>query len=432
MHARLAVLSRYARGALCSFAVLAILGWVSTAAYHHWWRASLLTALAGAAFVLGTLVGFIFSTYDDEASTIGKVKDWLLGALATITLVKFAALKSFLITFAVFYNSREYALTVGVAMVFLVIGFFFMYFGRELLFNVPLARKRAERSSIETHQASMVTLQLIAAIPSSLLCGIDDAESLLKTRPALAAQLRESLKSKDVETFLAQSDAAIRTGQPIDWDIVSKNAYLEYYRIYFCAADGKQDQAATALVWIVRALVINPEHVDLTVKRADVLAIQTLYDECCATLARLQPQPECPAFIDQWLGYYLLFVRGREDDAIEASASYLARFKESKEARRNLACAYAQKYCREHCHAETVSGGHLDHQAPAYKAAMEQLTLVVRNQPEYVATIRHKWIAPRESFACFAQDGAFRALVGLPAHEPGDATVKSAGTRDPG
>lgn len=432
MQVRLAVLTRYARWALWTLVVLALFAWIAIAASHHWWRASLLTALAGAAFVLGSLVGFIFSTYDDEASTIGKLKDWLLGAIATITVVKFADLKPILLAFAVYNNSREFALTLGVAMVFLPIGFFFMYFGRELLFNVPLARKRAERTSIETHQASIVTLQLIAAIPSSLLCGIDDAEVLLKTRPLLAEQLRNDLTSKDVETFLTQSESAIQTGQPLDWDVISKNAYLQYYRIYFSDADDKQEQAATALAWILRALIINPAHVDLTVKRADVLAIQGQYEECCAILERLQPQPECPAFIDQWLGYYLLFLPGREESAVRDSTRYLSRFPESKEAQRNLACGYAQKYCREHNHVgQQARHGQLDHQSPSYKAALEQLSLVVRNEPDYVGTIRHKWIAPKESFACFAHDKQFRAIVGLPTLDTEHPEAKQAHTASP-
>lgn len=201
---RFSGLSRFVRWALCSIAVLAPLTWVLVAAHHHWWRASLLTALAGAAFVLGSLVGFIFSTYDEEASTIGKLKDWLLGIITTITLIKFAALKPVLLAFAVHDNIHEFALTLGVAIVFLTLGFFFMYFGRELLFNVPLARKRDERSRIETHQAGVVTLQLLSAIPSSLLVGISDVDDLMKGQPRLAKGLREGLYSADVEKFLDQ------------------------------------------------------------------------------------------------------------------------------------------------------------------------------------------------------------------------------------
>ena len=78
-------------------AVTAILLWVLLAGYHHWWRACLLTGLAGATFVIGALVGFVFTTYDEESDTIGKVKDWLIGSLAAITLVKFDALKPVLL-----------------------------------------------------------------------------------------------------------------------------------------------------------------------------------------------------------------------------------------------------------------------------------------------------------------------------------------------
>jgi tetratricopeptide (TPR) repeat protein len=403
---------RYVRWALWGFAVLAIFAWVLAAAHYHWWRASLLTALAGATFVVGTLVGFIFSTYDDEASTIGKLKDWLLGAIATITLVKFGAIKPVLLAFALHDNAREFALTLGVAIVFLVLGFFFMYFGRELLFNVPLARKRDERERIETHQASMVTLQMLSAIPSSLLIGIDDAEELMKDRPALAARLRKDLASDDVATFLKQSDDAIRTGMALDWDVVSKNAYLYYYRTYFAEAEEKADGASTALIWIGRALVINPEHVDLTIKQADMLGLLENYRETVMILERLVPQPECPVYVEQWLGYYLLFLPGRYDDAITHSTRYLERFADSNEARRNLACGWARKYCREHSAlvaAEALRHGHhggsgqpaaprpLDHASQSYREAMEQLALVIRDNPGYAETIRQKWVRPQET-----------------------------------
>jgi tetratricopeptide (TPR) repeat protein len=420
-------LSRFIRWAVCSIAVLALLTWVLVAAHHHWWRASLLTALAGAAFVIGSLVGFIFSTYEEEVSTIGKLKDWLIGAVTTITLIKFASLKPVLVAFAVHDNAREFALTLGVSIVFLTLGFFFMYFGRELLFNVPLARKRDERSRIETHQAGVVTLQLLSAIPSSLLVGISDVEDLVKSQPKLARSLREGLYSADVERFLDQSDSAIRTGLPLDWDVVSKNAYIHYYRTYFADVEDKEDEAATALDWILRALVINPEHIDLTVKRADILALLNRYKETVAILERLHLQPECPAFVEQWLGYYLLLLPGHEDESITCNTNYLNHFPDMPESRRNLACGWAQKYCRAYAqHQPHHSSGKesapqpLDHTDPSYQAAIHELEAVIRNEPGYRKHIREQWSAPHGSFSCFLHDAKYRSIVGLPA-EPADS-----------
>jgi hypothetical protein len=273
------------------FAVFAIVAWVTIAGFHHWWRACLLTGLAGATFVIGALVGFVFTTYDEESDTIGKVKDWLIGSLAAITLVKFDALKPVLLAFSLHNTAADFALSLSVSIVFIGLGFFFMFFGRELLFNVPLARERAERNRVEAGQTSVITIQLLSALPSSILVGIDDAETLLKSRPAEAAQLKAQLWSDDVNTFLKQSKAAAANGVALDWDVVSKNGYLQYYRTYFVDAAAKGEQASCALQWVVRALTINPEHIDLTIKHADLLGMLDRNREAVNVLERLQPLP---------------------------------------------------------------------------------------------------------------------------------------------
>jgi tetratricopeptide (TPR) repeat protein len=406
--------------------VSAVLVWVAVAGRHHWWRASLLTGLAAASFVVGALVGFIFTTYDEESSTIGKIKDWLIGSLATLTLVKFTSLKPILLSFAIRSTSAEFAFALSVAVVFSGLGFFFMFFGRELLFNVPLARKRAERTRIETHQAGIVTIQLLSALPSSILIGIDDVDDLLKSRSAEAEKLKKSLDSPDVQTFIEQSEAAVRDALPLDWDVVSKNAYLQYYRTYFTDSDQKIGQANLALEWILRALVINPDHIDLTIKRADILAILERNRETVLLLEKLHALPECPIFVEQWLGFYLLYLPGREDDSIRHSSSYLIRFPDSNETSRNLACAYARKLCRE---PKAVSGS-LDQDAASYKCAIEHLRRVVHDNPGYCETIRSKWISNNGPFSCFEKDDIFREIVGLTPLKTsnGDAVATSLAT----
>jgi tetratricopeptide (TPR) repeat protein len=402
------------------FAVLAIVAWVTIAGYHHWWRACLLTGLAGATFVIGALVGFVFTTYDEESDTIGKVKDWLIGSLAAITLVKFDALKPVLLAFSLHNTASDFALSLSVSIVFVGLGFFFMFFGRELLFNVPLARERAERNRVETGQTSVITIQLLAALPSSILVGIDDAENLLHSRPAEAAQLKAQLWSDDVNTFLQQSQTAIADGTPLDWDLVSKDAYLQYYRTYFVDAAAKSGQASCALQWVVRALVINPEHIDLTIKHADLLGILDRNREAVNVLERLHPLPECPAFVDQWIGYYLLFLPNREEESIRCSENYLAKFPESNESRRNLACAYAQKLCS--AHVDCV--GPLDHKGVNYREAIRNLRIAIHDNPGYLPTIREKWTAPRGPFACFLHDDLFRQIVQLPPWAPVNDTLQ--------
>ena len=140
---------------------LALLYEIWHIAMQHQWRFILLIALAGAAFIVGSLAGFVFTTYGDETASVGKVKDWLVGAVAGLTVVEFGRLHAVLLLFAATASSADFALTLATAMIFAGGGFYFMFFGRELIFNIPLAQKRAERFLIEnTHQAGVVTIRL--------------------------------------------------------------------------------------------------------------------------------------------------------------------------------------------------------------------------------------------------------------------------------
>src|ERR1700735_2491492 len=113
---------------------IAILIWCLYVCHNHQWRWALLTGLAAGAFVSGSFVCFVFTTYGDEKDSIGKVRDWLVGALAGLTIVKFSSLRGVLLLFAHTTTAADYALTVSVALVFAGLGFYFMFFGRELFF----------------------------------------------------------------------------------------------------------------------------------------------------------------------------------------------------------------------------------------------------------------------------------------------------------
>jgi tetratricopeptide (TPR) repeat protein len=387
---------------------IAILIWCLYVCHNHQWRWALLTGLAAAAFVSGSFVGFVFTTYGDEKDSIGKVRDWLVGALAGLTIVKFSSLRGVLLLFAHTTTAADYALTVSVALVFAGLGFYFMFFGRELFFNIPLARKRAERFLIEnSHEAGVVTIAINSILPSSVLIGIADADSLLKSDPDKAAALEKALDAPEVIEFLAACEKAITEGRALDWDILSKAANLQYYRAYLPDSADRPNQQEVALEWVSRALVLNPDHVDLTVKRADVLALLSRWRETVATLEALYPRPDCPFFVEQWLGYYLLYISGREDEAIKCCQSYLSRFPDSNESLRNLASAYAQKACL----AAKKNSQSLDTTSVDYKNALDQLKEVIRTNPGYLPTIQEKWIAADGSFSCFAQDPAFQKII---------------------
>jgi tetratricopeptide (TPR) repeat protein len=313
-----------------------------------------------------------------------------------------------LLLFALTNSNADFALTLSIAMIFAGGGFYFMFFGRELFINIPLAQKRAERFLIEnTHEAGAITIRLNTTLPTSVLIGVADADSLLKKDPDQASALKKDLMSEDVSQFLNQSSEAMKTGRPLDWDILSKVANLQYYRSYFVDKEKCHGQQELALLWVSRALVLNPDHVDLSVKHADLLALLRRYREAVAILEQLCSRPDCPYFVEQWLGFYLLYVPGREDSSQRCSESYLRRFPESNETLRNIASAYAQRACLE----AAKSGRGLDTSSNDYKEALLKLQEVIRNNPSYLPTIQREWASKDGSYCCFSQDPGYLKLI---------------------
>ena len=129
--------------------------WLALAAVSViWWfiasegsltRGVLLVWLSFAAFMVGALAGFLFSSYGEEnTGTLGKVRDWLVGGLTTITIVKAqsigGSIKTLLTVFAAGAGPIEFAFTAGASIFYAGLGFFFMYFYRELILNILLGR----------------------------------------------------------------------------------------------------------------------------------------------------------------------------------------------------------------------------------------------------------------------------------------------------
>jgi tetratricopeptide (TPR) repeat protein len=365
--------------------------------------------------MVGCLIGFLFTSYGEETGTVGKVRDWLIGGITGITIANVAAIKSLLSTFAAEPGAKEFALVVGNAVLYTALGFFFMFFQRELILNVWLAESRAKRGRLEgTRQAGVVTQQLLLALPLSFLSGVDDIDEIVQKRKPEAERLKKLLYSDDVQKFLDDAKEALKAGLGLDWDVVSKVANLHYYRTYFEKDDDKDEQVGIAHEWVLRALVMNPLHVDLTVKYADVLAMMDRYDEAVEILERLERTPDAPAYIKQWLGYFLLLIPDREDDAIRYSEKYHGQFPHETDSIFNVACAYAQKYCEE----VRGSGGSQQLQSKNREQALSKLKEALKGEPEYAETVRTKWTKPGESFECFVQDAEFLSLV-----EPGKHDV---------
>src|SRR5262249_6626032 len=158
-------------------------------------------------FMVGSLVGFLFSSYGEENSTLGKIRDWLVGVITALTVAKASSIKSGLALFAVSNANAEIAYTVGAAVFYFGFGFLFMFFQRELILNILLARSRAERGKLEGSQEAGQAIQhLLLRLPASLLTGVDYIDEVPDLSETETKRLRDLLYSEEVETFLNQAE----------------------------------------------------------------------------------------------------------------------------------------------------------------------------------------------------------------------------------
>jgi tetratricopeptide (TPR) repeat protein len=396
-------------------AIFSIVWWV-IASQLSWWRFVLLVAVSLSSFMVGSLLGFLFTSYGEETGTVGKVRDWVIGGLAGLTIAKAAAIKALLVTFDAGVGPNEFALTVSAAIVYAALGFFFMFFQRELILNVLLAESRAQRGQVEgTRHAGQVMTHLLQSLPVSMLMGIDTVDAEGRVGKGEVDKQRALLYSPDVQTFLDQAEDAAKCGSILDWDVTSKAANLHYYRIYFeTGKEQKAAQAERAYSWIQRALMINPLDVDLTVKLADTLWILERVGESLSIFERLATSNESPAYIKEWLGFYLLSVPGKLDQAIKYSEEYHGFLPEESDSFFNVAYAYLKKYCEE-LH---KAGKTEDLNSPNRVKGLAKLREARGFQREYAETLGAKWTKSGDGLECMVHDKDFRSLTGLPPEDP--------------
>jgi len=371
----------------------------------------LVLALLSCSFAVGAALGFLFTSYGEEQSTIGKVRDWLIGIIAGLGLAQAieqgGTLKKILQKFQFSQSDNDFALVMGTAIAYAALGFFFMFFQRELILNVALASKRAERGRLDgTGQAGLVVIRTLSVLPASVLAGVDDIDQISKVAPDEATRLRESLYSTEVETFLSQAAAALRDGAGLDWDVIRNVAYIHYYRTYFEPRDKKPAQIQHAMDWLLRALTINPLHADLTMKYADMLISDKEYAEAEAVLQRLSLRADAPFLVKQWLGFVLLFLPQKVNEAIKCSESFHEQFPDDADPLFNAACGYAQLYCKD-----LQSGKPPDKNSENRKNALSRLREALNLDPSYVDTVASRWTENGEDFACFKSDEDFIKLV---------------------
>jgi len=377
---------------------------------------SLFIALSLASFIAGCLVGFLISSYGEETATIGKVRDWLVGGTSALTLANIGPIKAFLLSVgkAGGDNPTDIAITLSVVLLNLGIGFFFMYFGRELILNVLLARSRAEREKLEGSQhAGQVVRQFLLRLPASMLTGVQFSGEIDSLDKAEGERLKGALYSDEVDQFLEQAENAAQSAS-LDWETISKAAYIYYYRTYF---DKEHSERAVdkALEWLVRAVTMNPNHVELTMKYAEMLYTRNEKDAAISILERLARRPEAPMLVLEWLGYYLRYIHDRLDDSIDYSKRYLANNPNDTDPLFNLAYAYGRKYCDE----LQGNGSSGIHESVNRTAFIANLKKALPDQPKMKTIVKDTWFKSGTGLECLKEDKDLADLLtSIPDIEP--------------
>jgi len=311
----------------------------------------LLMAAAGFGNVVGVFSAFLFtSSGKEEEGTFGKIRDWMLagftGAGAAELTEGGGSVRRLLLVFSQGNEGADFALVLTSVLVGIGIGFFFMFVQRVLNLNPLLAKSRALTARFEgARSASNVVHELLNKLPVSLLTSVNDvSDSGLSSVDR--KELQKLLTSPDVKQFLDLMQESVDTGATLDWDSVSKTAFIQYYNTYFEPTEKRQSQMHEAEVWIQRALLMQPLHGALTIAYADLKSLQKDYDSAARLLKELILGGDPPSSAMQLLGYYLLESK-KDLESIHYSRMYLQLHPDDSITIFNLAFSYGRMYCAD-------------------------------------------------------------------------------------
>lgn len=364
-------------------------------------RTLLLLATDGFGTVLGVFFAFFFtSSGKEEEATLGKIRDWMLagftGAGAAELMEGGGSVKRFLMIFSLGNQQGDFALIVSTVSLGFGVGFFFMFFQRELTLNVLLAKARSLTAKEEgSINASNVLHELLSKLPVSLLTSINDVSNS-GISDTERNNLQELLYSEDVKKFLELAKERVDSGTPLDWDSISKTAYIQYYKAYFEPKESRNTQIQQAEAWIQRALLVQPLHGSLTIAYSDLKSLQKDYTSAAKLIKDLIIGGDPPATALQLLGYYLLEAND-DPESIRYSKMYLQLYPDDSVTLFNLAYSYGRMFCNAPAKAELRT------------QCLMHLSKGLLLDPSHVVTIKETWIP--EGFQCFKEDKEFNDLL---------------------
>jgi tetratricopeptide (TPR) repeat protein len=364
-------------------------------------RTILLLATIALGMVLGVFFAFCFtSSGKEEEATLGKIRDWMLAGITGAGVAEIMEgggfVKRFLMIFSPGDQQGDFALVVSTVALGFGVGFFFMFFQREMNLNVLLAKARALTARAEgVKNASIVVLELLNKLPAHLLTDVNDvSESGLNDDERKV--LQDLLYSEDVKKFLEVTEERLSSGASLEWDSIFRTAFIQYYKVYFEPKESRNSQIQEAEVWIQRALLIQPFHAAMTIAYADLKALQNDFVSAARILKDLITNGDPPATALQQLGFYLIEA---EDDleSIRYSQMYLQLYPNDSITIFNLAYSYGRMFCNSPSKSELRN------------ECLELLSKALSLDPGHVVKIKEEWI--REGFTCLQEDKEFNDLL---------------------
>jgi tetratricopeptide (TPR) repeat protein len=255
--------------------------------------------------------------------------------------------------------------------------------------------------------ASRIAFELETKIPQDLLLGKKYIAEIAKDGGTEADYFKKELYSEIVSRFLSACEQDVACGRPVPPDNIRMAAVLHYYRTYFESVDSdRSSQQTKALEWITRAMARDPLDPDLQIKLADVFEMQGRYDEAVAIMERLERDEDSPQYVQQWLGYFLLFIDGRESDAINHSLSFHKRFPNESGGIFNASCGYAQLYTAELRERSLTTIPDSTNRSESLKLLAQSIRIDAEN-----ATLARKHSEPGDSFESFVNDDEFLRIT---------------------
>jgi tetratricopeptide (TPR) repeat protein len=380
-------------------------------------RVSMALITCSAAFAIGSLIGFLFTIFGEEVEPFGKIRNAMIAVasgIAGVGIAKVNELGSKLGEIQLFGNASQMNSWFSTLFVitYMVAGFYFMYLLRQLVLNPALAKSRNEIDRIQlSGRVENVAIELAKVLTPRVLLGREDIAEIVEEDRQQAKELRTQLYSDVVTSFLDGCERDLSSGYEISPDNISRAAVIHYYRSYFEKADSdaREKQEEKAVAWINRALLRDPLDPGFNIKLADIYAMQDRYAEVVAIFERLERDETSPQYVQQWLGYFLLFIDGREMDAIRHSLEYHERFPDESAGLFNASCGYAQLYTLE---ARKEGTTEIPYSKNRQKS-LEFLEQSIHIDPGLRADAK-RYSEEGESFELLAQDEAFKRIIAEP------------------